>query len=66
LTLAINVQTEICGQKFHPHTDTKLYGLVLWKGKCVRLCGVDIAYWQLSDWDSSAVGIAQLAHAVGE
>jgi len=27
----------------------ELYGLLLWKELCVHLCGVDIAYWQLSD-----------------
>jgi len=28
---------------------TNFYGLLLWKGMCVRLCGVDIAYRRLSD-----------------
>jgi len=30
---------------------------------CVHVCGVNVAYWRLSDCNSSAVGIAQLAHA---
>jgi len=29
---------------------TEPYGLLLWKGICVHCCGVDIAYWWLSDW----------------
>jgi len=32
------------------YTNMKLYGLLLWKGKCIHLCGVNIAYQQLSDW----------------
>jgi len=46
----------------------ELYGLLLWKGMCVHQCGVYIVYRRLSDWThlQTAVGIAQLADALGE
>jgi len=34
----------------YKHYIRELYGLLLWKGMCVHLCGMDIAYWQQSDW----------------
>jgi len=37
-------------KKFGLYINTELHGLLLWKGKCVHLCGVDIAYRWLSDW----------------
>ena len=34
---------------------------------CVRLSGMDIVYGTAAEWlDSSAAGIAQLAHVAGE
>jgi len=40
---------KLLAKNFGLYINTQLYGLLLWKEKYVRVCGVDIAYQQLSD-----------------
>ena len=49
LGLALVYKPKLFAKKFGLYISMELYGLLLWKGMCVCLCVVDIAYLWLSD-----------------